>query len=264
MNNLRKKLLKLDKRIRFVISTLFLSMIMFVATFFYFDKAFIFLPLIIAACYLLTYFSILEGIEKIEWSMLFFMPIVVSIAFYISYFLFPARWLTRIPFLLIYAVMVYATLLCSNIFNVGVEKSLQLYRAAFSVNLLFQVIVSYLLINIIFSFKLFFIFNIILVFLIIYCLALQLIWTLKLELKLEKTVFVFSLLLAVIISQLSGVVAFVPFQSNISTLFLTATYYSISGLCLNYLDQKLFKETIREYLTVLIFVFVVCLFSLSW
>jgi hypothetical protein len=52
----------------------------------------------------LTYFSILEGIEKIELLMLFFMPIVISIAFYISYFLFPARWLTRIPFVAIYAV----------------------------------------------------------------------------------------------------------------------------------------------------------------
>ena len=134
---LRKKILQIDKRLRFVIGSLFLTGIMLVATFFFFDKAFIFLPLLALASYLVVYFALVEDIEKIEWIMLFFMPIVISIAFYIFYFLFPIRWLTRIPFLTVYAIFIYASLLCSNIFNVGVEKSLQLYRAAYSVNILF-------------------------------------------------------------------------------------------------------------------------------
>ncbi len=260
---IRKKILQIDKRLRFVIGSLFLTGIMLVATFFFFDKAFIFLPLLALASYLVVYFALVEDIEKIEWIMLFFMPIVISIAFYIFYFLFPIRWLTRIPFLTVYAIFIYASLLCSNIFNVGVEKSLQLYRAAYSVNILFHVIVSYLLFNIVFSFKLFFLWTLCLIFLIVYLLSLQLFWTLKLELKLEAYHFVFSLLVAVIITQLGMVVTFVPIQINIAALLLAAIYYSLTGLCLNYLDQKLFKETINEYLTVAVFVFLICLFSLN-
>jgi len=71
------------------------------------------------------------------------MPIVLSIAFYMFYFLFPVRWITRIPFIALYAIAIYATLLCSNIFSIGVEKSLQLYRAAFSINFLFQMFASF-------------------------------------------------------------------------------------------------------------------------
>jgi len=264
INNLNSRLLRVDKRIRFVISTGLMSLLILISTFFFFDKAIFFIPILMLTCYLVTYFSLLEGIEKIEWSMLFFMPLVITLSFYVYYFLFPVRWLTRIPFVILYSIAIYAALLCSNIFNVGVEKSLQLYRAAFSVNVLFQVMTAYLLFNIIFSFKFIFIVNIFLVFLTVYLLSLQLIWTLKLELSFNRQLFIFSLLIALVISELSGVVAFIPLESNIAALFLTSTYYSISGVILNYLNQKLFKETLREYLIVLFFVFLICLFSLSW
>jgi len=264
LKNINQRLLKIDKRIRFVISTLLMSFFIMTLTFFPFDKAIFLLPVLAAGCYLLTYFSILEGIEKIEWLMLFFMPVVITLSISVFYFLFPVRWLTRIPFITIYAIAFYATLLCSNIFNVGVEKSLQLYRAAFSINVLSQVIVTYFLLGIIFSFKLSFVFNIILVFVTIFCLSMQLIWTLKLELKLSRELFLFCTLIATIISELSTMLSFVPLQSNIVALFLATAFYSFSGLVLNYLSQKLFKETVREYLSVLIFVAVVCFFSLSW
>ena len=61
--------------------------------------------------------------------MLFLLPILLSVAMYLFYFLFPVRWLTRIPFVLVYGISMYAVLLSSNIFNVGVEKNLQLFLA---------------------------------------------------------------------------------------------------------------------------------------
>src|SRR3990167_10539667 len=156
-----KKASKIDKRLRLVISVLILGLLMLISTFFNFDKATFFLPIFITATYFLSYFSLLEGIKKIGWFGLFLMPELVTLFFYLFYFLFPGRWLTRLPFIFIYEISIYGVLLCANIFNVGVEKNLQLYRAAFSINFFYQALVSFLFYNVLFSFKYNFFLNIV-------------------------------------------------------------------------------------------------------
>ena len=158
----------IEKRVRFVISTFCMISLMLFSTFFLFDKVWLFIPFLIAAAYFFTFFSILEGIEKIEWLTLFLMPVLCTVAAYLFYFLFPVRWITRIPFIMIYGFSIYAILLTSNIFNVGVDRSLQLYRAAFSVNYFYQTLISFLIFNAIFSFKQNFIVNGLLAGLILY------------------------------------------------------------------------------------------------
>ncbi|MDH7476268.1 MAG: hypothetical protein QHH09_02230 [Microgenomates group bacterium] len=261
---LTNSFLKIEKRFRFVISTLLLTFLMLFSTFFFFEKAWLFIPIFIIASYLLTYFSILEGIEKIEWLMLFIMPVVFSVSFYLFYFLFPVRWLTRLPFTLIFAVSVYALFLVSNIFNVGVEKSLQLYRAAFSVNYFYQTLIVFLIGNLLFASRLGVFLNGFITFLIAFILANQLLWSITLNLRLEKKYYLHALFIGLILMEEVVVLSFVPFQSSILALILTASYYSLGGLTYSFLDQRLFKETVREYLIVLGFILIIGLLSLGW
>src|SRR3990167_6223741 len=93
---LQKKALRIEKRFRFVISAIILSLVMLISTFFLFDKAIIFSLLFFILGYLLTYFSLLEGIERIEWITLFFMPIILTLSFYFFFFIFSVRWLIRL------------------------------------------------------------------------------------------------------------------------------------------------------------------------
>lgn len=259
-----KRALKIPKRFRFVISVMIMSVIMLISTTFYFDKALLFIPLLVVLSYLLTYFSLLEGIEKLEWFTLFFMEVFVSVAFYLVFFLLPSRWVTRLPFVTFYAISLYAMLLCSNIFNVGVEKSLQLYRAAFSVNFFYQSIILFLTLNAVFSFKLDFLLNGLIIGLIVFLLSLHLIWTNKLRIELERINLLYSLFIAMVVAEGGMVLSFVPLKTSVFALFLTATYYSVSGLVYHYIDQRLFKETIREYLFVLIFTFAIMILTISW
>lgn len=264
LNEFKKRATKVDKRIRFVSSALILTSLLLVSTFFLFDKAPFFIILFVISGYILTSLSILEGIDKIEWLMLFLMPIALTVAFYLFYFLFPVRWLTRLPFIIIYGISIYAVLLCSNIFNVGVEKSLQLYRAAFSVNFFFQLLVAFLFFNTILSFKLNFLVNSLIVAVLSFLLAIHLIWTLKLDLKLERYIFLFAFFIALLLGELTSVLSFIPLKPIIFSLFLSATYYSLAGLIYNYVDQRLFKETIREFVTVWVVVLVIVFLSISW
>ena len=254
---------RVEKRFRFVISVGIMTVAMLFATFFFFDKAWLFIPLFILISYCLVFYSILEGVEKLEWIMLFLMPVIFTVSLYFFYFLFPVRWLTRLPFVAIYAISFYALLLTSNIFNVGAEKNLQLYRAAFSVNYFFQTFVAFLLFNILFSLRQDFIFNGLAVGVLVLPLAVQLLWSIKLDLALDRQIVLYGLFLALLLMQLGIFVSFVPFRSSVASFLLAASYYSFTGLTTAYLDNRLFKNTVREYLFVLAFVFAISILTIG-
>jgi len=259
-----KRANKIDKRLRLVISVLVLGLLMLISTFFNFDKVFFFLPIFIVVTYLLSYFSLLEGIKKIGWFGLFLMPELVTVFFYLFYFLFPGRWLTRLPFIFIYEVSIYAVLLCANIFNVGVEKNLQLYRAAFSINFFYQALVSFLFYNVLFSFRYSFLVNVLGTGIGSFLLSLQLFWSIRLNQYFDREILVYSMFTALLMLEASLVISFLPLKTAVYSLFLMGTYYSVTGVIHNHLDEKLFKETIREYVSVWIFVLIITLLSLNW
>ena len=261
---IEKKAVKIDKRLRLVISVLILGSLMLFSTFFNFDKAPFFLPIFIITTYLLSYFSLLEGIKKIGWFGLFLMPELITLFFYLFYFLFPGRWLTRLPFIFIYEISIYAVLLCANIFNVGVEKNLQLYRAAFSINFFYQAVVSFLFYNVLFSFRYSFLINMIGAGISAFLLSLQLFWSIRLNRHLEKEVVTYSLFMVLLMMEITLVASFIPLRTAVYALFLTATYYSATGIIHHHIDEKLFAETVREYVSVWIFVLVITLLSLNW
>ena len=263
MDKLNKYMLFIKKRLRFVLSVLIMAFCMLIGTFFYFDKAFFFIPILIIVTYALTYFSLLEGVEGFEWFSLFIMPVILTLAFYLVYFLFPGRWITRLLFIAIYGIGSYAILLCSNIFNVGVEKSLQLYRAAFSVNFFIQTIILFLLFNTMFSFHFDFLLNGIIIGVVAFLCSLQLFWTVKLNPHPDRAVWYISFLVGLILGQIGIIASFVPVKGAIAALFMTACYYSFCGLLYNYYDQRLFKETVREFLFVLGFASVLLLLSIN-
>lgn len=266
--NLRRKadaiFIKIERRLRFVIGALASGALLLFSTFFFFDKAVFFIPLFILVTYFLVYFAVLEGVDKSEWLMLFLTPVIFSVAFYLFYFLFPVRWLTRLPFIAIYTVLIYAILLTSNIFNVGVEKSLQLYRAAFSVNYFFHAIIVFLIANILFAVRLNFLLNALVIGASVFPLALQLYWTIKLNLELERDLFLYAGFTATVLAQIALVLSFVPFRPAIMALVVTASYYSVGGLVTALIDTRLFKQTIREYLIVLGVVTVIAFLTLNW
>ena len=248
---------RIQKRIRFVISSVILTMLLLISTFFSFDLVWIFLPVFIFVSYFFTYFSLLEDVEGVEWLTLFIVPVIFTVVCYSFYFLFPVRWLTRVPYLFIYSVSMYALFLTSNIFNVGVEKSLRLYKAAFSVNYLFQTFLIFLSSSIICSLREYFIVNAIGVGAISFALAVQLFWTIKLDLELSTEVKNHALFVGLLMAETALILSFLPLRGSVLSLILASTYYSVGGLTSAHLESRLFSSTIREYVVVLIFVWII-------
>lgn len=255
---------RIEKRKRFVIGTFFLAFLVLISSFLTFNQVKYFVFFIAFSVYLTTFFSILEGISRIEWVMLFVLPVYFTVSFIFFYFLLPVRWLTRLPFVSLFTISIYAILLSSNIFNVGVEKSLQLFRAAFSVNFLFLTITAFLTFSLLLSFRLSFFFNFLLSLILIFPLSYQFLWTIDPKEKFSKELFKYSGLISLLIAELALFFSFVPIRPNIFALLLTATFYSLSGLFQAFLEERLFKSVIREYLIVFIGVLLIALVSINW
>jgi hypothetical protein len=245
-------------------SVVILTLLFLLSSFFFFDKAFVFIPILLMGSFLTFLFVILDKIYPFGYFTFSFMPMFLSLIFYLFYFLFPGRWLTRFPFVFFYGVSLYANLLISNIFYIGVEKNLQLYRAAFSVNFLYQNILAFFFFNVLFSFHQIFFINMFLSAILVFALAIHLFWSIKLKKYLEREVLLFAMLTAIIVAEASFIVSIVPIRTTVAALFLTAVYYSLAGIFYHFIDNKLFKETIREYLLVLIFVFIITILTLNW
>lgn len=255
---------RVEKRQRFIIVTLLLTLTVLSSSFLNFSEVRYFIFVVAIVSYLLTFFSILEGISKVEWLMLFVVPVYFTISLILFYFLLPVRWLTRLPFVLIYAISIYALLLSSNIINVGVVKTLQLFRAAFSINFLYLTITSYLVFNLILSFKLSFVYNFFLVMILSFPLVLQFLWSIEPKDNLERQLLKYSFLISFILAQVAHLLSFMPIRTTIFALFLTASFYSLLGLFQAYLEERLFKERIREFVFVIIFVFIIVILSAKW
>lgn len=261
---MKKRFLKIEKRVRFIISTVIISFLFLFSTLFFFDKAPVFIPLLMGTTYFLVYFSLLEDIKRIEWVMLFLMPIFFVISLYLFYFLYPSRWLTRMPMTIFFAVSFYALLLCSNIFNVGVEKSLQLYRPAFSISVFYQLLTLFLLFQVIMSFHFTYLVNGVLVGGITFIFAVYFFWTINLKLYLDKEVLQYAGFIALILTEIAILFSFVPINPSIFSLFLVACYYVATGLIHAFLNKSLYKEIIREYLIVFIIILLINLITIEW
>lgn len=260
-----KTINSVPKRVRVFISTAVMVMLLMLSTFSDFTASWIiWMTVFILSSYILTYLSVFEGVNKIEWIMLFIMPVYFTVSMYLFYTLFPVRWLTRLPYLSFYFFGFYALLLSSNIFNVGVEKSIQLYRAAFSVNFLFQTVLVYLATQVIFSLKLNFVLNAILAFIIIFPLITQLTWTVNPQSQYDNNLIKFSFFVSLLIMEIMIILSFIPLRTTIQSLVLTAAYYSLSGIIYHYIDHKLFKQIIREYIFVIAFVIIIAMLTIQW
>ncbi|MBP7967006.1 hypothetical protein KAZ66_01920 [Candidatus Woesebacteria bacterium] len=255
----------IPKRIRIVAATIVMTLLLLSSSFFPFGETwYVFLSILFIISYITTYLAIFEGISGVEWYMLFVTSIILTLATYLFYFLLPVRWLTRVPLVLIFGLAYYAALLTSNIFNVGVEKSLQLYRAAFSVNYFLQSFIVFLLLMVIYTFKQNFMINGIASGVAAGILSLQLYWSVTPDATFNRRLLDYAMMTAILLFQFSVMISFIPLKTNVAALIFTAAYYSLTGIIHHHLGNRLFPNIIKEYIFVFIFVCFIALLTLQW
>lgn len=255
---------KLTKRQQFVATILILSIGLIATQLIAIEHRTEMVIALAVISFLLSIYVLREDLKGIEYLTLTILPTMFTVAVSFFYFLLPVRWLTRLPTAILYAFCMYAILLTENIYNVAAARSIQLLRAAHSVGFLITLITAFLLYDTVLSFHLTAIANALLIFLISFPLTLQSLWSMMLEPKLDKEVVYGALVVSLISAQACYIFSFWPINTTIFSLFLTTLFYTVAGVLRERIIERLFPNTLREFLSVLLITLVLVLFTTRW
>lgn len=254
----------LDKRKKFILLVLFLSAGLLFSQFLQGMERIVASFFLASTSVSMLFFILYQDIKKTFFYPLFILPFFYPLALGLFYFLVPERFLTRILVTVFFAVTSYALFLTHNIYAVSSIRTIQLLRAAHAVSFFLTVVVFFILVNIIFTLHLMPYFLFAALFLVCFPLSLQILWGVTLENTISSQIILFSAALAFIIAQIGSILSFWPVIPTVAALFLAGSFYTFVGLSQHWLEKRLFKEILWEYIWVTFIAFLVLVFTTQW
>lgn len=255
---------KIEKRRKFVISAFLLSAGLLLIQLTNLSGRYEAIFFLSVLTYFLSAWSLIEGLNGVEWLTVLVLPFLFTGGVGLFYFLVPSRWLTRVPVVILYGAGIYALLLIENIFSVAAIRTIQLLRSAQAVGFLMTLVTAFFIYNTILSFRAGPWFNLILIFITSLPLILQGLWCINLEKKLTSELWSFTLVLALVQAEIGLAISFWPVSVAVGSLASATVLYLSLGLAQHHLSQRLFSKTVNEYLSVGIVVFLVIFFTTHW
>ena len=241
----------IPKHVRYAISSVVGGIAMFLAVAVPFQAIWISVPIILILCYGLVWFAIFENIDRVEWIMLFALPIMWTLEWYIFFYMIPVRWLTRIVFSAVFAIFLYVLISVENIYNVGVEKNIQLQKVALTVSTIFLICLVYIAFQVIASFEFNVLISSLLVALVAWLIAIKYFWTTNPKLSVSRGEMLVALLTAVICGLFNIVFALFPFFSETTRpVLLAGLFYVVTSMISDAPDEIIFAQRSREMILI--------------
>src|SRR3990167_8459361 len=148
-------------------------------------------------------------------------------------------------------------MLPSNIYNVAAIRTIALLRAAHAVGLLFSLIATFFLANVLFSFHLPFYLLVAGTIAIVFPLYLVGLWSYELEEFISKKVFIYAVIFTFVSAQVILTLSFWPIAPINGALALATIMYALLGLSRLDFEEKLKKRVVWEDVAVALLVFVI-------
>lgn len=193
----------------------------------------------------------------------FILPFFLSLSFGLFFFLVPARFLTRIITTFFYAIGLYSLFLSENIFIVSSIRTIALLSSARTVSFTITLLSYFLLSNVVFSFHLNIVFLLPVLFVYSFLLVTHSLWTHTLDRKIFSHLY-WVLGLTFCLIEVGIILWFWPSTPTVLALFLTGIFYAIVGLSQVWIEKRLFKGIMWEYVWVVGIVFISLLLFTSW
>jgi hypothetical protein len=144
-------MINISKRQKIAISTLFLSLGLFLLPGLEGSYQIYSLIALVGLSYLLSLWAIFSDVSGLEFVSLFVLPVVLTASFGLFVFKFDPSFILRIFLSGTFALVYYTIVLAENIFNVSVERNIPLLRAANTVGYLATLFVSFAFFSLLFS-----------------------------------------------------------------------------------------------------------------
>ncbi|MBI2613310.1 MAG: hypothetical protein HYW62_00845 [Candidatus Levybacteria bacterium] len=249
-------LFDVPKRQKFIVSVTILSLVLFFSEQL-FGKGGIYIAILLSVFTdIFVLWAIRRDLKDNFSPQVFILPLIYTLACALFYFLVPARFMTRVGMTSLYALGLYSLLLSENIFIVSSIRTIALLSSARTVSFIITMLSYFFLSNVIFSLH----FNIILTLLLIFAfsfpLILHSIWSHTLESNFRAQI-EWIFFIGICLVEVAFVLWFWPTSPTILALFLTGVFYILVGISQVWLDKRLFKGVMWEYVWVAVIVFLV-------
>lgn len=252
------------RREKFIISSVLLALGLLGVQYVSLQYRFIAIIVFFVFSYLVSVWTLYEDLYGVEWFTIVPLPAMYGVSVSLFYFLLPNNWASRLFIMALFGVGMYALYLTSNIYSVAKIRTIQLLRAAHTVGLLFTLLTSTLMTNFLFSLHLNFWLNGLIVFGIHFPLMLMSLWSVELQPKVDKRIWIATTLFALVLGEFAVVISFFPISVWNASLLTTSIFYVLLGILHNHLQQRLFKNTISEYLIFSSLVFISFFLLMKW
>jgi hypothetical protein len=254
------------KRTYFIISTVFLSILFFLLNLvgYQWKVSGIFgFSFGIGLFYLVLFYGIAKKRLNLFFSSIF--PVLFTLGIGLFRFYFAISWIWQVVLMILFILAIYTILLVENVFLVSAEsKVVPLYRAASTVGFLLSLVTAFFLFEVIFSFRLSAFENFILIFAVCFPLLIHFFWFSNLSTSLTGENLKLALMFSVILGEIALIISFWPLGATKSSLYLVSLFYVFGGLAQQFCQEKLFKNTIREFVWVGLGTFLALIMVTSW
>lgn len=256
-------LVDMGKRQKFIIAVILLSSGLFFLENSFGKLGFFVSFLLAIFTVILLFWSNFKDIKDNFSLNIFILPFFYTLSFALFFFLIPSRFITRTMTTSLYAIGLYSLFLAQNIFTVSAIRTIALLSSARTVSFIITLVSYFFLSNIIYSLDFPLLPTTLLLIVFSFFLVIQSLWAMTLEKSLRPHI-LWSLFLTVCLSEASLLLWFWPSSPTLVALFLTGFFYIIVGLSQAWIDRRLFKGVMWEYIWVSAIVFLIFIFFTSW
>jgi hypothetical protein len=254
----------MTKRQKFLLSSGLLSLALLGIQYVSIDYRYVAIFGFFLVTYLVSAWALFDDLKGVEWVTILSLPSLYAVAVSLFYFLLPDNWFSRTVIVSLFGVGMYALYLTENIYSVASVRTIQLLRAAHAVGFLLSILTLILLYNTIFSLQWPFWANGLMVFVACFPIIVQGLWSVRLEKKVSKVIWLMSLTLTSSCAFIAMALSFLPVTVWIAALFLATMVYVSLGLMQYELNERIFSRMISEYVIVGVLVLVATLIVTPW
>lgn len=259
----RRFVLSIEKRHKFIIGTIILSLGLFFSEF-KLGSAGIFVPILLAILSdLFLYWALYNEIKENRIKEAFILPFFYSLSFGFFFFLTPATLIFRVFLGGVYAFGLYSIFLSQNILAISSTRTITLLQGARIVSFIASLVSYFFLTNTIFTLHTTILIYLPLLFIFSFFLIYHLIWSYTLT-KIIKPILIWILVLSLCLLEAAILLWFWPSSPTFIALFMTGFFYAIVGLSHIWFERRFFKGVLWEYIWVGCIVFFVLILFTPW
>lgn len=214
--------------------------------------------------YLLAAWSMFDNLDGVEWLTIVPLPSMYGLSVAAFYFLLPESWLARLVILAVFGTGMYALFLAGNIFTIAKVRTIGLLKAAHAALFFFSLIAALLAFNTMFSLGLLFVWNGLIAGAVAVLLSFPFYWSIRLEKNISNEVRAMTIRTGFAVGLLAAVLSFYPSSLWPLSLMLMSAMYSVMGMSQTALEERLYANTVKEYVAVFVGVMLVFFALMPW